>query len=140
MKKRADFVEEDKNQTYIFRVFLFSIKNLLDSRFFPMMAIGLRLEDRLDGAMNFAPWKARIVFILQGNELWDEVVNHTQTHTIVVPAAADVAAHTAFNKKDTKEKRIILDAIKDHIIRHLTTKMLIFYLRIVPISHFCLSH
>ena len=39
------------------------------------MATGLSLEDMLEGVGNFAPWKARIVLILQENELWDEVVN-----------------------------------------------------------------
>jgi hypothetical protein len=30
------------------------------------MDIGLRVEDRLDGAVNFIPWKERIVFLLAG--------------------------------------------------------------------------
>ena len=38
------------------------------------MATGLRLEDRLDGAVKFSPWKDRIVLILQENELWDIVI------------------------------------------------------------------
>ena len=33
------------------------------------MATSLRLEDRMDGARNFVPWKARIVLILEENEL-----------------------------------------------------------------------
>ena len=51
------------------------------------MATGLRLEDRLDGARNFVPWKARLVLILEENELWDEVVHNTTTNPIVVPAS-----------------------------------------------------
>jgi hypothetical protein len=43
------------------------------------MAIGLRVEDRLDGAANFNPWKERIVSLLQECELWD-IVNITQTN------------------------------------------------------------
>ena len=35
------------------------------------MATGVRLEDRLDGA--------RIVLILEENELWNEVVNNTDS-------------------------------------------------------------
>ena len=38
------------------------------------MATGFRMEDRLDGAGNFVPWKARILLVLEENELWDEVV------------------------------------------------------------------
>ena len=53
------------------------------------MAAGLRLEDRLDGARNFVLWKARLVLILEENELWDEVVNNTTTNPFVVPASTD---------------------------------------------------
>ena len=48
------------------------------------MATSLRLEDRLDGAGNFVPWKARIVLILEENELWDEMVHRTVITYIVV--------------------------------------------------------
>ena len=44
------------------------------------MVTGLRLKDRLDGAGNFVPWKARLVLILEENELWDEVVHSTQAN------------------------------------------------------------
>ena len=43
------------------------------------MVTGVRLEDRLDGAGNFVSWKARIVLILEENELWNEVVNNTDS-------------------------------------------------------------
>ena len=33
------------------------------------MASAVRLEDRLEGAFNFNSWKARILFILEDNEL-----------------------------------------------------------------------
>ena len=36
-----------------------------------MTSVGLRSEDRLDGAGNFVSWKARIVLLLRENELWD---------------------------------------------------------------------
>jgi len=85
------------------------------------MAPGLRIEDRLDGAGNFCPWKARIVLILQENELWGIVENSTTT-PVVVPPTTDAAALTAFNKLDIKAKRIILDAVKDHVIPHISEK------------------
>ena len=47
------------------------------------------MEDRLDGAGNFVPWKARLVLILEENELWDEVVHNTTTNPIVVLASTD---------------------------------------------------
>ena len=83
------------------------------------MATGLRLEDRLDGAVNFSPWKARIVLILQKNKLWD-IVNSTSTDPVTVPTVA--ADKAVFDKKDIKAKRIILDAIKDHVIPHISGK------------------
>ena len=43
------------------------------------MATELRIEDGLDGAVNFNPWKARIVLILHENELWDKVNNISQS-------------------------------------------------------------
>jgi hypothetical protein len=71
-----------------------------------VMATGLRIEDRLDGAANFSSWKARIVLLFQENELWDIVEGTTAT----------------FTKKDIKAKRILFDAVKDHIIRHVSSK------------------
>jgi hypothetical protein len=83
------------------------------------MAIGLRVEDRLDGDVNFSPWKERITLILQQNELWD-IVENTQTSPVIVPI--DVTLLAAYTKKNIKAKRIILDAIKDHVIPHVTGK------------------
>ena len=74
-------------------------------------ATGLRIEDRLDGAVNLSPWKARIVLILHDSELWD-IVNNTIANPVTVPA--DAVAKAAFDKRDIKARRFFLDAIKDH--------------------------
>ena len=88
-----------------------------------MTSVGLRSEDRLDGAGNFVSWKAKIVLLLRENELWDEAVNNTTTHPVVIPSATiDAIAHAAFVKKDIKAMRIILDAVKDHVIPHISGK------------------
>jgi hypothetical protein len=84
-----------------------------------VMAIGLRVEDKLDGATNFGAWKERMILLLQENELWD-IVENTTTHPVVVPTDATLLA--AYTKKSIKAKRFILDAIKDHLIPHLTGK------------------
>ena len=47
------------------------------------------MKDRLDGAGNFVPWKARIVLILEENEFWDEVVHNTTTVPTVIPPSTD---------------------------------------------------
>ena len=80
------------------------------------------MEDGLDGARNFVPLKARILLVLEENELWDEVVNHTTTHPIVISnGTIDPVALAAFNK-NIKARRIILDAVKDHVISHILSK------------------
>ena len=83
------------------------------------MATRHRIEDRLDGAVNFSPCKARIVLIPQQNELWD-MVNGTTANLVIVSTV--VADKAVFDKKDIKGKMIILDAIKDHVILHVTGK------------------
>ena len=63
------------------------------------MATGLRIEERLDGAINFSSWKARLVLILQDIELWD-IVNNTTTNPMVIPT--DLVAKATFDKRDIK--------------------------------------
>ena len=83
------------------------------------MVFGLRVEDRLDGATNFSPWKARISLILEENELCD-IVQGTTTNPVVVPT--DATDKATFLKKDIKGRRVILDAVKDHVIPHISAK------------------
>ena len=66
------------------------------------MATSLRMEDRLDGAGNCVPWKARIVLILEENELWDEVVHSTLENPIQAHSSDDAQALATFNKKTSK--------------------------------------
>ena len=62
------------------------------------ISIGLRIEDRLDGAGNFVPWNARILLVLDENELWDEVVKNTTANPTALPPTTDAVALGAFNK------------------------------------------
>ena len=80
------------------------------------MVFGLRVEDRLDGAVNFSPWKARISLIFDENELWD-IVHSTTTNPVVVPD--DAIDKASFMKRDVRARRVILDAVKDHAIPHI---------------------
>ena len=68
------------------------------------------------------------MLILEENELWDEVVKNTTTNPIVVPAFTDAQSLCAFNKKDIKARRIILDAVKDHVIPHISGKTRAFHM------------
>jgi hypothetical protein len=83
------------------------------------MTTGLRIEDRLDGAINFGAWKERMVLLLQESELW-EIVENSTTNPVNVPTNPTLLA--IYTKKSIKAKRIILDAIKDHLIPHVTGK------------------
>ena len=85
-----------------------------------MTFVGLRTEDRLDGAVNFVSWKARIFLVLKENELWEEVVRNTTTNTITITPSTNAALLAAFNKKDIKAMRIVLDVVKDHVIPHIS--------------------
>ena len=87
-----------------------------------MTSTGLRMEDRLDGAGNFVPWKSRILLVLEENDLWEEAVRNTITNPISILASIDAEALTAFNKKDIKARRIILYAVKDHVIAHISSE------------------
>ena len=42
------------------------------------------------------------------------------------PTSTDAQALAAFNKKDIKARRIILDAVKDHVIPHISSKDRVF--------------
>ena len=87
-----------------------------------MTSVGLRTDDRLDGAANFLSWKARILLVLRENELWEEAVRNTTSNPITIPPSIDAVLLAAFNKKDIKAMRIILYAIKDHVISHISVK------------------
>ena len=53
------------------------------------------------------------------NELWD-IVHGTATNPMVVPA--DATDKETFMKKDVRARRVILDAVKDHVIPHISAK------------------
>ena len=66
---------------------------------FIVMATELRIDEGLDGAFNFSLWKARIVLILQENELWEIVNNIVAHHVNITIVEAD---KVAFDKLDNK--------------------------------------
>jgi hypothetical protein len=82
-----------------------------------MSASQMCVEDRLAGASNWSPWKARIVFVLEDLELWDIV----EPPVVVPPTTAPVLL-AEFRKRNNKAKRMMCDAVRDHIIPHLTGK------------------
>jgi len=67
------------------------------------------LEDRLEGASNFNSWKARILFILEDNEL--------ESHLKDKPEEIDDTKK--YNRNERRAKRILIDYVKDHLIPHI---------------------
>jgi hypothetical protein len=49
-----------------------------------MSASQMHVEDRLIGAINWLPWKARIIFVLEDLELW-----HIVEVVVIIPLATN---------------------------------------------------
>ena len=49
-----------------------------------------------------------------------EILNNITTNPVTV--SIDLTAKSVFDKNDIKAKRILLDAIKDHVIPHVSGK------------------
>jgi hypothetical protein len=77
----------------------------------------MRVEDRLARASNWFPWKTMLIFVLKDLELWDIV----QAPVVVPPVTAPMLVEE-FRKRNNKAKRTICDAVRDHVIPHLTGK------------------
>jgi hypothetical protein len=82
-----------------------------------MSASQMRVEDRLVGTSNWSSWKARMIFVLEGLERWDII----EAVVPPIPVTAPVLV-AEFRKRNNKAKRTISDAVRDHIIPHLTGK------------------
>jgi hypothetical protein len=57
----------------------------------------------------------RVILLLEENDLWDIVKD-------VVPLPTDPQQLVAHNKMEVKAKQMILDAIKDYMIPHISKK------------------
>jgi len=73
------------------------------------MAITLRVEDRLDGVLNFNSWKVRIINMLEESDLGSYM-----TRVVEEPTNDDDKA--TLKKDQSKSNRIIYDYVKDHLI------------------------
>ena len=57
--------------------------------------------------------------ILEDNDPWDIFYSTTTNHVVVPTHAID---NESFMKKNVRERRVILDAVKDHVIPHILAK------------------
>jgi hypothetical protein len=80
-----------------------------------METTSLRVEDRLDGASKFLSWKSRVTFYLNEYDFWAIVEK-------VAPPPIDPQDFLAHEKKEIKAQGVILDAMKDRLIPHLSKK------------------
>jgi hypothetical protein len=80
-----------------------------------MASAGLRVEDRLDGASTFCPWRERISLVVEENGLMEIAEGK-------VAAPIDLVQLATHTKKDVKARRMLVDGVKDHIIPHLSGK------------------
>jgi hypothetical protein len=82
-----------------------------------MASSSVKAKDRLVGAANFNAWKYRIMNILEENDLEEFISREIEEPTTNT-------ARATYKRKQTKDKRIIFDSIKDNmmpIIGHLRT-------------------
>lgn len=77
--------------------------------------VGLREQDRLDGASNFDIWKVKILFLLDEFELKDFAEK-----SVVKPTNPDELR--LFQRYMANTKRMILDVCWDHIVLHIAGK------------------
>ena len=76
---------------------------------------GVRDQNRLDGASNFAVWKARILSVLDRNR----VKNFTLK---VISVLVDPNDNDKYKEAMARTKCIILDGVKDHVVPHIAEK------------------
>jgi len=79
----------------------------------------LRFEDKLDGVVKFSPWKERIAILLEEQELW-YILHHIAIAHVVIPT--DPTKLDAYNKNNVKAESLISDAVKYHLILHISGK------------------
>jgi hypothetical protein len=82
-----------------------------------MSASQMRVEDKLERASNWSPWKVRMIFVLEELELWVIVEAVVPPIPITVPVLV-----AEFRKRNNKAERTICDIVRDHIIPHLMGK------------------
>jgi len=100
-----------------FLVFVLKDYAHFSDKILEMASIGLSYEDWLEGASNFLPWKARIMFLLEENRPW----SHVNTIVIASTYPVELTKHEA---KEAKAMWMILDLVRDHLVPHLSEKKL----------------
>jgi hypothetical protein len=72
---------------------------------------GLRLEYALEGSSNYISWKDRMEAVLEDNGLMGYIDNNVPKLDVT-----DTTNLDAWKKKVAKARRILLEAVRDHIV------------------------
>ena len=78
------------------------------------MLSSTKLDEKFEGPDNFRAWKYRISLVLEENDLSDYVQEE-------VAEPKDEEAKVKYKKNLVREKRIIADSVKDHLIPHISS-------------------
>jgi hypothetical protein len=79
------------------------------------MSASTKIVDKLEGVDNFHSWKYRISLILEDNDL-------ARFFKENVPEPTDATAKAKYQKDMVRDKIIIADSIKDHLIPQVAYK------------------
>ena len=71
--------------------------------------IGMKVEDRLDGATNFISWKFRVLLILEENDLLKFVNENVLEQEVEEDKSY-------WRKNDARARRILVDSVNDHLV------------------------
>lgn len=80
-----------------------------------MALYGVRDQDRLDGALNFTVWKAKILSVLDINR-----VKNFALKVIAIPVNPN--DNDKYKEVMARAKSIILYGVKDHVVPHIAEK------------------
>jgi hypothetical protein len=78
------------------------------------MTPNTKFDEKLESDDNFRAWKYRVMLILEENDL-EEFIKEE------VPEPEEDVAKAKYKKSLVKEKRIIVNSIKDHLIPHVSS-------------------
>jgi hypothetical protein len=67
------------------------------------------VEDRLDGARNFSPWKSKLLVTLEEDDLLDVI-------TKTLPATTTDIEKKIRKEEDVKARKIIIYSLRDHLL------------------------
>jgi hypothetical protein len=78
------------------------------------MTTGTKIDEKLDGADKFRAWNCKVTILLEEHELDKFIIEEVQE-----PQGDE--AKEKYKKDIVREKRIIANSIKDHLIHHISS-------------------